>query len=215
MLDGLRRFGCAERAKSESHDLFQPSDKIAIFLFQLGDPLPGGGKLALESRQAADYPSASGLPGLRCLAAASAAMIAVRSTSASVRGAAGRSPRFGVRELSKVRIAGNCTRSSMPCPGAHKYPSPRCRRGSSPRMRLPFLPVGLALDPGADRVAVLARGQFHRDQDVGLRQHVLVHDRRALRDQPRDEAAHAAAAHDLLDMAEQAFSAFDRPLRRP
>jgi hypothetical protein len=51
---------------------------------------------------------------------ASAAMIAVRSTSASVRGVVRLSPRFGVRELSNVRIAGNETRSRMPCPGAYR-----------------------------------------------------------------------------------------------
>src|SRR6516162_3872168 len=33
---------------------------------------------------------------------------------------------------------------------------------------LTFLPVGLALDPSADSVAVLARRQFHRDQYVRL-----------------------------------------------
>ena len=68
---------------------------------------------------------------------------------------------------------------------------------------LAFLPVGLALDPRADRVAVLARRQLHRDQDVGLRQHILVHDRGPLRDQPRDEAAHPAAPDDFLDMAKR------------
>jgi hypothetical protein len=40
--------------------------------------------------------------------------------------------------------------------------------------------------------------------DSGSRGSLVVHDRRALRDQPRDEAAHAAAAHDLLDMARKA-----------
>jgi hypothetical protein len=38
---------------------------------------------------------------------------------------------------------------------------------------------------------------------------------RALRDQPRDKTAHAAAAHDFFDVAEKTFPAFDRPLRRP
>jgi hypothetical protein len=33
---------------------------------------------------------------------------------------------------------------------------------------LAFLPVGLALDPSTNRIAVLARRQFHGDQDVGL-----------------------------------------------
>jgi hypothetical protein len=80
---------------------------------------------------------------------------------------------------------------------------------------LAFLLVGLALDPRADRVAVLARGQLHGDQDAGVRKHILVHDGRALRDQLRDETARAAAAHDFFDMAEKAFPAFDRPLRRP
>jgi hypothetical protein len=47
-------------------------------------------------------------------------MIAVKSTSASVRGIAMRSPRLGVRELSKVRILGNEMRSSRLWPGAHK-----------------------------------------------------------------------------------------------
>jgi hypothetical protein len=56
--------------------------------------------------------------------------------------------------------------------------APRGRRRCDP----------LAFDPCADRVAILACRQFHRDQDVGLRKHVLVHDGRALRDQPRDEA---------------------------
>jgi hypothetical protein len=42
-----------------------------------------------------------------------------------------------------------------------------------------------------------------------------VHDRRPLRDQPRDETAHAAAPDDFLDMAEETLPAFDRPLRRP
>ena len=46
-------------------------------------------------------------------------------------------------------------------------------------------------------------------------QHVLVHDRRPLRDQPRDKTADAAAADNFFDIAEQAFPAFDRPLRRP
>jgi hypothetical protein len=33
---------------------------------------------------------------------------------------------------------------------------------------LAFLPVGLALDPSTNRIAVLARRQFHGNQDVGL-----------------------------------------------
>jgi len=71
--------------------------------------------------------------------------------------------------------------------------------------------------PGSRKssVSVSARGQFHRDEDIGLREHVLVHDGRALRDEPWDEAAHAAAAHDFLDVTQKTFPAFDRPLRRP
>jgi hypothetical protein len=128
-------------------------------------------------------------------------VIAVRSTSASVRGVANRSPRSGVRELSKVWIAGNSTRSRMPCPGAHRLAFAALQPRQITQNAFAFLPVGLALDPRADRVAVLARGELHRDQDVGLRQHVLVHDGRALRDQPRDETTYAAAANDFLDMA--------------
>ena len=80
---------------------------------------------------------------------------------------------------------------------------------------LALLPVGLALDPRADGIAVLARGELHGDEDVGLRKHILVHDGGALGDEPRNETAHAAAADDFLDVAEQAFPAFDRTLRRP
>jgi len=47
----------------------------------------------------------------------SPAMIAVRSTCASARGVAMRSPRAGARELSKVRIAGKRTRCSTSRPG--------------------------------------------------------------------------------------------------
>lgn len=43
----------------------------------------------------------------------------------------------------------------------------------------------------------------------------LVHHRRPLRDQPRDEAAYSAAPDDLLDPAEQAGLFRQRPLRRP
>ena len=112
-------------------------------------------------------------------------------TPASVRGTARRSPRFGVRELSKVRIAGNAPVRECRGP-APIDTSPRQARQVA-EDALAFLPVGLALDPRADRVAVLARRQFHRNQDIGLAQHVLVHNRRPLRDQPRDEAAHPAA----------------------
>jgi hypothetical protein len=56
--------------------------------------------------------------------------------------------------------------------------------------------------------------QAHRDQDVGLRQHILVHHGRPLRDEPRNEAAHAAAADDFLDVTEKAFPTLNRPLRR-
>jgi hypothetical protein len=80
---------------------------------------------------------------------------------------------------------------------------------------LAFLAVGLALDPGADRVAVLAGGELHGNENIGLREHILVQHGRALRDQPWNETAHAAAAHDFLDVAEKTFPAFDRPLRRP
>jgi hypothetical protein len=38
-----------------------------------------------------------------------------------------------------------------------------------------------------------------------------VHHGRALRDQPRDKAAHAAAPHDFLDVTEETFPPFDRP----
>src|SRR6516162_1543949 len=40
--------------------------------------------------------------------------------------------------------------------------------GQITKNALAFLPVGLALDPSADSVAVLARRQFHRDQYVRL-----------------------------------------------
>jgi hypothetical protein len=50
---------------------------------------------------------------------------------------------------------------------------------------------------------------------IGLRQHVLVHHGRALRDQPRDETTYAAAPDDFLDMPEETLPPFDRPLRRP
>jgi hypothetical protein len=43
-----------------------------------------------------------------------AAVIAVRTTSASVDRPAGRLPRLGVRELSKVPISGKPIRSKMP-----------------------------------------------------------------------------------------------------
>lgn len=65
-------------------------------------------------------------------------------------------PRLDVRELSKVRIAAMTTRSRMPRSGTHRYPSPPGRRGTSPKIRLPIAPIGLALDSAANRVAVLA-----------------------------------------------------------
>ena len=75
--------------------------------------------------------------------------------------------------------------------------------------------VRLALDPAADRLPVLARRELHREQDVGLAQHVLVQHGRALGDQPRHEAAHTAASHDLLDLPQQRLPVRLGPLRRP
>ena len=51
---------------------------------------------------------------------ASAAVMADRSTAASMRGAATRWSRCGVRELSKLWMRGNDTRASTPSDGAHK-----------------------------------------------------------------------------------------------
>lgn len=65
---------------------------------------------------------------------------------------------------------------------------------------LAFVAVSLALDPPADRVAVLARRQFHRDQNVGLREHILMHYGRPLRDQPRNETPDPATADNFLDV---------------
>jgi len=75
--------------------------------------------------------------------------------------------------------------------------------------------VRLALDPTADGVPVLARGQLHRDQNISLRQYVLVQHGRTLGDQPGHEAPDAPAAHDLLDPPQQRLAAGLGPLRRP
>jgi hypothetical protein len=61
--------------------------------------------------------------------------------------------------------------------------------GKIAQNRLALLPVGLPLDPCPDRVPVLACRQLHRDQDIHLRQHILVHHGRTLRDQPGNEPA--------------------------
>src|SRR3954454_7332542 len=212
-LAGLQ-VGWAERAESKSHDLFQPSDKITIFLFQFCDPLRCGSQVAFEIGKPP--------PGGR------RRLIRVWRTSRREGGSNRRQIDFcqGPRRC-RLFAAARRARTVEGADGRNLHAFEHTMAGR-PQISLalpqpwqlskdapPLLPVGLTLDPGADRFAVLARGQFHRDQDVGLRQHVLVDDRRPLRDQPRDKAAHAAAAHDLLDMPEQAFAAFDPPLRRP
>src|SRR5215213_3936192 len=206
--------GSAEWAESKSHDLFQPSDKITIFLFQLCYPLCGGSQVAFEIGKPP--------PGGR------RRLIRIWRTSRREGGGNRRQIDFcqGPRRCWLFAAPWRArTVEGVDGRKLHAFEQPMAGRPQIPlalpqpwqlsKDAPPLLPVGLTLDPGADRLAVLARGQFHRDQDVGLRQHVLVDDRRPLRDQPRDKASHAAAAHDLLDMTEQAFPAFDRPLRCP
>jgi hypothetical protein len=139
-----------------------------------------------------------------CSTSANEAWISVRSTLAS--SFVGSSDRFVVfrraravegRDHRELRV-----RSSSPSSGAQTQPSPRGRPRQGGDHRLGLLLVGLALDPRLDRVAVLRRRQAHGDERVRLRQHVLVEHRRPLGDQHHAEAAHAAAAHDAVDVVQ-------------
>ena len=65
--------------------------------------------------------------------------------------------------------------------------------------------IGIALDPFPDRLTVLRGCHAHRDQGVRLGEHVLVDHRRPLRDHHHAKTAHTAAAHDPIDLMEQAL----------
>ena len=104
--------GSANGTSSERCDFCKPRLEFTVVLFEGCNPRSRRSQLLLE--QCVRGPILFRFPGSSLLEVASAATIAVRSTSASVRGTARRSPRLGVRELSKVRIGGKETRSRRP-----------------------------------------------------------------------------------------------------
>jgi hypothetical protein len=65
-----------------------------------------------------------------------------------------------------------------------------------------------------DRSAVLRAGRLHHDEDLGLRQDVLVEHGCALRDEQIAEALDAAAPDDRLERAQSARLLGTRSLRR-
>src|SRR3954471_5618124 len=190
-LAGLQ-VGWAERAESKSHDLFQPADKITIFLFQLRDPLRCGSQVAFEIGKPP--------PGGR------RRLIRVWRTSRREGGGNRRQIDFcqGPRRC-RLFAAARRARTVEGADGRklHAFEQPMAGRPQIPlalpqpwqlsKDAPPLLPVGLTRSQDTDRFADLARYQFHRDQDDCLPQHVLVDARRPLRDQPRDKAAYAAA----------------------
>src|SRR3954469_20216190 len=162
-LGGLQ-VGWAERAESKSHDLFQPSDKITIFLFQLCDSLCGGSQVACEIGKPP--------PGGR------RRLIRVWRTSRREGGGNRRQIDFcqGPRRC-RLFAAARRARTVEGADGRKLYALKQPMAGR-PQIPLalpqpwqlskdapPLLPVGLTLDPGADRFAILAPGQFHCDSD--------------------------------------------------
>jgi hypothetical protein len=75
---------------------------------------------------------------------------------------------LGVRELSKVRIGGKVMRLSRFVARGPQIAFTALQPRQIAENSFAFLTIGLALNPGADRIAVLARRQFHRDQNVSL-----------------------------------------------
>ena len=74
------------------------------------------------------------------------------------------SPAFGVLDVSRVAIAGNFTRLSKSWSGAQIRSVTDAKLGQAVVNRAGLVAVGVAVDPGLDRIAVLQAGTTHSDE---------------------------------------------------
>jgi len=109
--------GCLRSTGSKHGNFGEPGIQLAVVTLEDLDSCLSRRELLLERRMpAAILLRVSGIPG----SSPGQALGRHCGERRRDRGVANRSPRFGVRELSKVRIAGNSTRSRMLWPGAQR-----------------------------------------------------------------------------------------------